>query len=74
MSKLCDTFFLPTQYILYLLLVKANYATNRKVAGSIPEQVIIFLNYLILPAALGPKVYSALTEMGTRNIKKKCFW
>jgi hypothetical protein len=33
-------------------------ATNRKVAGSIPDEVI-FLIYLILPAALGPGVYSA---------------
>jgi hypothetical protein len=29
---------------------------NRKVAGSIPDEVIF---YLILPAALGPGVYSA---------------
>jgi hypothetical protein len=31
---------------------------KRKVAGSIPDEVI-FLIYLILPAALGPGVYSA---------------
>jgi hypothetical protein len=36
------------------------YSTNRKVAGSIPNEVIFFfLTYLILPAALGPGVYSA---------------
>jgi hypothetical protein len=34
------------------------YATNRKVASSIPYAVI-FSSYLILPAALGSGVYSA---------------
>jgi hypothetical protein len=34
------------------------YATNRKVAGSIPDEVIVYI-YLILPAALGTGVYSA---------------
>jgi hypothetical protein len=35
-------------------------ATCRKVAGSRPDEVIFFfLIYLILPAALGPGVYSA---------------
>jgi hypothetical protein len=35
-------------------------ATNQKVAGSIPDEVIFFfLIYLILPAAPGPEVYSA---------------
>jgi acetaldehyde dehydrogenase (acetylating) len=34
------------------------YATDRKVAGSIPDKVI-FSIYLILPAALGPGVYLA---------------
>jgi hypothetical protein len=38
-------------------VVIKHYATNRKVAGSIPDEVI-FLIYLILPAALGPGVYS----------------
>jgi hypothetical protein len=33
-------------------------ATNRKVAGSVPNEVI-FLNLPNLPAALGPGVYSA---------------
>jgi hypothetical protein len=35
-----------------------HYATNRKVVGSIPYEVI-FKIYLILPATLGPGVYSA---------------
>jgi hypothetical protein len=33
-----------------------------------------FSIYLILSATLGSAVYSALTEMSTRNRKKKCFW
>jgi hypothetical protein len=33
-------------------------AINRKVAGSIHDDVIVCV-YLILPAALGPGVYSA---------------
>jgi hypothetical protein len=40
------------------LLVRGHYATNRKVAGSIPDEVN-FLIYLILPTALDPGVYSA---------------
>jgi hypothetical protein len=36
---------------------KFMYATNQKVAGSIPDEVN-FLIYLILPVALGPGVYS----------------
>jgi hypothetical protein len=35
-----------------------HYATNRKVAGSMSDEVN-FKIYLILPAALGPGVYSA---------------
>jgi hypothetical protein len=36
------------------------YFTNQKVAGSRPDEVNDFLLiYLILPAALGPGVYSA---------------
>jgi hypothetical protein len=35
-----------------------HYASNWKVTGSIQDEVI-FLMYLILPAALGPGVYSA---------------
>jgi hypothetical protein len=39
---------------------KKTYVTNRKVAGSRPDEVKDFLSsYLILPAALGPGVYSA---------------
>jgi hypothetical protein len=38
---------------------KRCYATKWKVPGSIPDEVIFFfLIYLILPAALGPEVYS----------------
>jgi hypothetical protein len=37
-----------------------DYATSRKVAGLRLDEVIeFFLIYLILPAALGPVVYSA---------------
>jgi hypothetical protein len=39
------------------VVVKA-LCTNRKIAGSIPDEVIFYI-YLILPAALGPGVYSA---------------
>jgi hypothetical protein len=39
------------------VVVKA-IATNRKVAGSIPDEVN-FSIYLTLPAVLGPGVYSA---------------
>jgi hypothetical protein len=50
-----------------------HYATSRKVMGSTPDEVFGFLSlYLILPAALGPGVYSASnTKMSTRNRKKK---
>jgi hypothetical protein len=44
-------------------------ATNRKIAGSIPDEVI-FSIYLILQAALCPRVYS---EMSTRNIQIRKF-
>jgi hypothetical protein len=37
-----------------------HYATSQKVAGSRPDEVNEFFSiYLILPAALGPGVYSA---------------
>jgi hypothetical protein len=37
-----------------------HYATSRKVSGSIPNEVTEFSSiYLIVPAALGPGVYSA---------------
>jgi hypothetical protein len=35
-----------------------HYATNRKVAASIPDEVIFFSIYLILPAELDPGVHS----------------
>jgi hypothetical protein len=35
-----------------------HYATNRKVAGSIPDEVNFYI-YLIFPVAPGPGVYSA---------------
>jgi hypothetical protein len=44
-------------YIYYIMWLR-HYATNRKVAGSKPDEVN-FLMYLIFPAALGPGVYSA---------------
>jgi hypothetical protein len=37
----------------------SHYATNRKVAGSKPDEVFFFLIYLIIPAALGPGGYIA---------------
>jgi hypothetical protein len=37
-----------------------DYTTNRKVAGSIPDEVLFFFSiYLILPDTLGPGVYPA---------------
>jgi hypothetical protein len=37
-----------------------HYATNRKVAGSTPDEEIEFSSiYIILQAALGPRIYSA---------------
>jgi hypothetical protein len=36
-----------------------HYATSRKVAGSRPDDELYFSNYLTLPSALGPGVYSA---------------
>jgi hypothetical protein len=44
------------------------YATSRKVAGSIPDEVI-FSIYLILPAPLGPVVYSIFDR--NENQKQK---
>jgi hypothetical protein len=42
------------------VVVLSHYATSRKVAGSRPDEVNEFFSiYLILPAALGPGVYSA---------------
>jgi hypothetical protein len=45
-----------------------HYATNRKVAGSIPDEVG-FLNYLIFSAALGPGVYLACNRNECRKHK-----
>jgi hypothetical protein len=39
--------------------VLMHYAASRKVGGSRPDEVNFFSIYLILPAALGPGVYSA---------------
>jgi hypothetical protein len=50
-------FLKPLLEYLYLLIIIL-YATNWKVAGSIPDE-LIFLIYLIIPAALGSGVYSA---------------
>jgi hypothetical protein len=47
-----------TAYLGHAVAWLRHYATNRKVASSIPDEVI-FLNLTILPAALGPGVYSA---------------
>jgi hypothetical protein len=49
-----------------------HYATNRKDAGSIPNEVIEFFSiYLIVPAALDPGVYSASNRNEYRKQKKK---
>jgi hypothetical protein len=40
------------------VMIIKHYATDRKVAGSIPDEVN-FQIYLILPATPGPGVYSA---------------
>jgi hypothetical protein len=45
-----------------------HYPTNRKVASSIPDEVIFYI-YLILQAALGHGVSQPLTGMITRNRK-----
>jgi hypothetical protein len=46
-----------------------HYATIRKVAGSRPHKVNGVLIYLILPAALGPGVYSASNRNEYRSRK-----
>jgi hypothetical protein len=38
------------------------YATSRKIAGSRSDEMIFFTIYLILPATLGPGVYSAFNR------------
>jgi hypothetical protein len=41
-------------------VVKAHFATSRKVVGSTPDEVNEFFSiYLILPVALGPEIHSA---------------
>jgi hypothetical protein len=61
--------------ILLLLVVVVgvvHYATSRKVAGSIPDEVIGFFSIdLILPAALGPGVYSASNRNEYQELIKK---
>jgi hypothetical protein len=50
------------------------HATSRKVAGSRPDEVNEFFPiYLILPAALGPVVYSASTRNVYQKKKKNVF-
>jgi hypothetical protein len=44
----------------------SQYATSRKIAGSIPNEIIAFSIYLILPAALDPRVDS----VSNRNLKE----
>jgi hypothetical protein len=48
-----------------------NYATSQNVASSSPDEVIEFFSiYLILPAALGPGVYSASNRNEYQKQKK----
>jgi hypothetical protein len=48
-----------------------HYATSSKIAGSRPDEVNVFILsiFLILPAALGPEIYSAVIEMGMSSRK-----
>jgi hypothetical protein len=47
-----------------------HYTTSRKIAGSSPNEVVdFFVTYLILPTALGRKVYS----VSNRNEYQKMF-
>jgi hypothetical protein len=48
---------------------KRHYATNRKVAGSRPDEVNDLSVCLILPTAIGPGVYSASTRKSFRRRK-----
>jgi hypothetical protein len=45
-----------------------HYDTSRKVAGSIPDEVISYI-YLIFPATLGPEVHSASNRNEYRKHK-----
>jgi hypothetical protein len=48
-----------------------DYATSRKVAGSSPDEVIGFFSIdVILPAALGPGVYSASNRNENKELIK----
>jgi hypothetical protein len=49
------------------------YATSWKVAGLRPEEVSDFSIYLILPAALGPGVYST-SNRNEYQEQKKFLW
>jgi hypothetical protein len=52
-----------------------HYATNRKVAGSRPDEVNeLFSIYIILSAALGHGIYSASIINEYQKQKKKCLW
>jgi hypothetical protein len=52
-----------------------HYATSRKVAGSRPDEVNeIFTIHLILPATLGPAVYSVSNRNEYQKQKNKNFW
>jgi hypothetical protein len=51
-----------------VVLCCRHYAASRKIAVARPDAVNEFFSiYLILPTALGPEDYSALTEMRTRS-------
>jgi hypothetical protein len=51
------------------------YVTSWKVAVSRPEELIEFFSiYLILPALLGPEIYSPSNRNEYEKQKKKLFW
>jgi hypothetical protein len=51
-----------------------SYATSQKVMGFIPDEVTeLFSIYFILPATLGPGVYSTSNRNEYQKQKKKCF-
>jgi hypothetical protein len=52
-----------------------HYTTSRKVAGSRPnENDFFFSNYLILPAAPGPGVYSACNRNTKQKAENEVVW